>query len=47
MIDRDGFPTNKLLDEIGISSDDAWELAHMNDDGEPFSEIADYIERNL
>lgn len=36
----------KLRDEIGLSVDDAVELAMMNDDGASFARIADYIEEH-
>jgi hypothetical protein len=38
------FPPKWLLDEVGLSKDDAVFLATLNDRGSSFSEIADLIE---
>jgi hypothetical protein len=40
-------PAARELDRAKLHEDAAWELANMNDNGEPFAEIADYIEANL
>ena len=36
-----------MLDYFGMDSGQQDELTHMNDNGVPFSEIADWIEENL
>lgn len=41
------FPPHAVLEQIDESSDALWPLAWKNDDGAPFTEIADYIEVNL
>jgi len=35
------------MEDEGISKDQTHNLAHMNDNGKSFAEIADYIEENL
>ena len=40
-------PPEEFLDEIGISCDEANEIAELNDNGHSFEEIADWIEVNL
>jgi hypothetical protein len=40
-------PTRDFLESLGIAWNTAETLANMNDVGEPFSEIATYIEENL
>lgn len=47
------FPDDSVLEAAGTSREDGdgghpfWQLAHMNDDGKSFAEIADYIEKSL
>ena len=42
-----GHVPDKYADSIGLSESDQVMLANMNDDGDPFSKIADYIEEYL
>lgn len=42
-----GYPSEYLLLAVELSFGSMRRLAKMNDDGRPFPEIADYIERNL
>lgn len=41
------FPSNKFLNEVELNRDTADEVAHMNDDGKSFEEIADFIEESV
>jgi hypothetical protein len=43
----DSLPGDDVLEAVGLSNSDANRLAHKNDTGSTFSEIADYIEANL
>lgn len=50
MVLHDGvqdFPTDRFLEKVGLFADEAGTLAEMNDHGQSFAEIADYIEANL
>lgn len=43
----DEFPPNSLMKKVGLKRADAETLAKMNDHGDSFKVIADYIEDNL
>ncbi len=46
--DAGAFPPSEVLARVGIDDDElAWPLAGMNDDGQSFAEIADFIEKNF
>lgn len=42
-----GYPTREAVEAIGLSAKAAAHLADMNDAGDSFEEIADWIEANL
>jgi hypothetical protein len=42
-----GLLSAPTLDKFGLTGDEQHELAHMNDDGKTFAEIADHIEAKL
>jgi len=44
---HDCLPSYRFLSRIGLPLGSANELAHMNDHGVSFAEIADWIEQNL
>ena len=44
---NDTLPPASILQQVGLSMDTADELANMNDHGQSFYAIADYIEENL
>lgn len=44
---RDTMPTKKILEDMGLTLRDADILAQMNDKGESFHQIAEYIRENL
>lgn len=39
--------SDKMIDMVGLSFDEQRHLSRMNDSGESFIEIADYIDQNL
>lgn len=45
--DTDGMPSGSVINTSGLSLLDAQHLAAMNDSGESFEMIAEWIERNL
>lgn len=41
------FPSSTFLDSVGLKTEFADEVAHKNDFGHSFEEIADWIEENI
>jgi hypothetical protein len=41
------YPSGSVLDEVGLLGSYAKVLAHFNDKGDSFEQIADYIQENL
>lgn len=46
-LDREQMPTERQLKAWGLTSDEANYLSEMNDNGDSFEAIADWIEANL
>ncbi|GAB3326237.1 hypothetical protein GCM10027299_25370 [Larkinella ripae] len=46
-VDGISYPSQKVLEKADLAYDNASELADMNDCGQTFLEIADYIETNF
>lgn len=42
-----GYPSKTTLRKVGLTPNDAKELASMNDRGESFNEIADHLEKKF